>query len=101
LLDDPRHVPPPGRTAARPQRFPVQGGRDSPQRVAALAQITDFGEHGLLVRIGLDVLAVRAETEPEPDIANPLPTSALVPQRVPGAWSTTLGSYLRSRSEYM
>ena len=75
--------------------------RDPTQRVAALAQVTDFREHTLLAGIGLDVLAVRAETEPEPDIANPFPAGALVPQRVPSAWSTTLRSYLRSRSEYM
>jgi hypothetical protein len=40
-------------------------------------------EHTLLAGIGFDVLAVRAETEPEPDIPNALPATALVPQRVP------------------
>jgi hypothetical protein len=36
--------------------------------VPALAQMADFPEHTLLAGIGLDVLAVRAETESEPDI---------------------------------
>jgi hypothetical protein len=46
----------------------VQGGRDPSQRVAALTQVTDFREHTLLARIGLNVLAVRAGTESKPDI---------------------------------
>jgi len=88
LFDDSRHVlQPRGRATAGPERLPVESGRDSSQRVAALAQVTNFREHALLARVGLDVLAVRAETEPEPDIPDPLPTAALVPQRVPRPFS--------------
>ena len=49
------------------------------QSVAVLAQVTDFREHALLAGIWFDVLAVRAEPESEPDIADPLPARALVP----------------------
>ena len=64
---------PPGGTTARPQRLAVQGGCDPSQRVAALTQVTDFREHALLALVWFDVLAVRAETESEPDIPDPLP----------------------------
>jgi hypothetical protein len=101
LLDDPRHVlQPPGGATASAQRLAIQRGRDPPQHVPALAQMADFREH-LLAGIGFGVLPVRAETESEPDIPDALTTGALVPQRVPRAWSTTLRLYLRSRSESM
>ena len=54
-----------------------------PRIVWPLTQVTDFCEHSLLAGIWFDVLAVRAETEAEPDIADPLSAGALVPQRVP------------------
>jgi hypothetical protein len=93
LPNDSRHVfQSPGGTTARPQRFPVEGGGNPPHLVAALAQLTDFREHVLLTRIWFDVLAVRAETESEPDIAHPLPSAALVPQGV------TVRSQIASRS---
>jgi ADP-ribosylglycohydrolase len=44
-----------------------------------VAQVTDFGDHALLARVGLDVLAVRAETESEPDISDALTAWAWPP----------------------
>ena len=63
----------------------VQRGRDSRHRIPALALVADFREHTLLAGVALDVLAVRAEAESEPDIPDTLTVRALVPQRVPGA----------------
>jgi hypothetical protein len=51
----------------------VQRRRNPSHRVAALAQVTDFGEHTLLSGVWFDVLPVRAETESEPDIPEALP----------------------------
>ena len=65
------------------ERLAVQGGRDSSQGVAAMAQVPDFGEHALPARVRLDVLAVRAETESKPDVSDALPAGALMPQRRP------------------
>ena len=73
-FNDSRHVlQPPGRATSGPQRFAVQCCRDPSYRVAALAQVTDFGEHTLLSGVWFDVLPVRAETESEPDIPEALP----------------------------
>jgi len=58
--------------------------------VAALAQVTDFSEHALLAGVGFDVLAVRAETESEPDIADLLPAGGLVAQGVSRAFPDSL-----------
>jgi hypothetical protein len=88
---------PPGGASARPQRFTIQCSRDPSQRVAALAQVTDFSEHALLARVGFDVLAVRAETVSEPDIPDALPAGALVPQRIPRAFPDRLALPLRDR----
>jgi hypothetical protein len=41
----------------------VESGRNSSRRVAALAYVTDLGEHAVLGRVGLNVLAVRAGTD--------------------------------------
>jgi hypothetical protein len=46
---------------------------------------------------GSNVLAVGAETEPEPDIPHPLPATALVPQPVPRAFPNRLPLPLRDR----
>jgi hypothetical protein len=60
LFDDPLDVLVPlGSAAAGPPSLPVQGRRNPPQRAAALAQAPDLPQHGLLDRVGLDVLAGR------------------------------------------
>jgi len=70
----------------------VQSGRNSSRRVAALAQPTDLGEHAVLGRVGLNVLAVRVETESEPDIADALPARALMPRRIASPFRDGLAS---------
>jgi hypothetical protein len=45
--------------------------------VAALAQVRGFGEHGLFARVRFDVLAIRAQAEPELDIADRPPLVGL------------------------
>jgi hypothetical protein len=87
----------PSGTTARTQRLVVQGCRNPSQRVAAVAQVSDFREHTLLARVGLDVLAVRAETEAEPNIPDPLPAGALVPQRIPRPFPDRFPLPLRDR----
>ena len=67
-------------------RAPVEGCRDPSQRVAALAQMTDFCEHALLAGVGFDVLAVRAETESEPDIPTRSPLVRLCRSAFPRAF---------------
>jgi hypothetical protein len=55
-------------------------GSERPRSLATcVAQVTDFGDHALLARVGLDVLAVRAETESEPDISDALTAWAWPP----------------------
>ena len=45
-------------------------------------RVTDFCEHALFAGVWFDVLAVRAETESEPDFRDALPIGTLVPQGV-------------------
>src|SRR5215472_18995418 len=70
LLNDPGDVlQTPSRPASGAERLAVQGRRDSSQRMAVLAEVADFRQDSLLAGVWLNVLPVRAEAEPESDIA--------------------------------
>ena len=81
---------PPGRTPTRSERAVVEGGGDSAQGLAAVAQPLDLGQELLLGRIRLDVLPVAGHPETRGDVTEPFALAALVVQGVACAFADRL-----------
>jgi hypothetical protein len=96
--NDPRHVfespsrRPPGAPASR-----VQFHRDPPQRATPRAQVPDRREHSLLLRIGLQVRAVRREPETIRDVPDALAIRLLVAHRITRPFADSFALPLRDR----
>jgi hypothetical protein len=78
-------------------RLAVQGSRDPSQRLAALAQVTDFREHTLLAGVWFDLLAVQVESESETAYSLLAPRCCACAQRGPRPFPDVLPLPLRDR----